>query len=117
MCPWRAELSHRNGKADCPAQGRKCYSCGRMNHLSIACKHPIPHWREGTEPLSAPCRGRPSASKPKQQVRHVDVEEEYDGFQYDNFRIDNTTTQAPHRVNTIKYRQRSRQRGSSPGAN
>ncbi|KAK2162341.1 hypothetical protein LSH36_100g06040 [Paralvinella palmiformis] len=34
-----------------------------MNHLSIACKHPIPNWRERTESLSVPYRGRSYSSK------------------------------------------------------
>ena len=78
-----------------------------MNHLSIACKHPIPNWRERTEFLSAPYRGRPYSSK--QQIRHVDVEEEYDGFQNDNFSIDDIPIQLIHAVNTAKYSQRSKE--------
>ncbi|KAK2139380.1 hypothetical protein LSH36_1827g00003 [Paralvinella palmiformis] len=40
MCPWCAEPAHPNDKTDCHAQGRQCYACCRMNHLSIECKHP-----------------------------------------------------------------------------
>jgi hypothetical protein len=24
----------------CPAQGRQCYNCGRLNHLRVACRSP-----------------------------------------------------------------------------
>ena len=103
VCPWCAEPAHRNGNTDCRAQAYNVMHPGgwisRASHVSI-------QFQTGMNELSVPYRGRSYSSKQKQQVRHVDVEEEYDGFQYDNFSIDKTPIQSIH---TTKYSQRSKE--------
>ena len=68
LCPCCAEPTHHNDKTDRRAQGQQCYVFGRINLLSIACKHPIPNWRERTKSLLVPDRGRPYSSNHKRQV-------------------------------------------------
>ena len=105
VCPWCAGPSHRDGKAECPAQGRQCYACGKMDHLSIACKHPNPNWRPQNfqnRSQASGYRGRDNSARFKQQVRHVDIEHDFeDNFQYDQFSIDHAPTESVHTVCTV----------------
>ena len=45
-CPWCGDTPHPKGKDDCPAKGKQCYACGRLDHLGKVCLHPNPNWRE-----------------------------------------------------------------------
>ena len=45
-CPWCGDTPHPKGKDDCPAKGKQCYACDRLDHLGKACLHPNPNWRE-----------------------------------------------------------------------
>ena len=45
-CPWCGDTPHPKGKDDCPAKGKQCYACGRLDQLGKVCLHPNPNWRK-----------------------------------------------------------------------
>ena len=69
-CPWCGDQIHRNGKYDCPAKGKQCFSCGRWDHLGKVCLHPNPNWRTSVNTQSSSYY-RHNAKVGKSQVDHV----------------------------------------------
>ncbi len=68
-CSWCAgPADHR--KEDCPAKGKQCYGCGRLDHLKVACLHPNPKWRNQ-----------------RQEVRHT-TEYDEESYEFQNFSVD-----------------------------
>ena len=94
VCAWCAEPQHINGKNDCPAQGKQCYSCGKMNHLSKACLHPDPRWRQKRNEVTVREQSATvSKQKGNHQVHQLESDEspdkqQYAEFPYSSFSID-----------------------------
>ncbi len=95
LCAWCAEPQHQNGLSECKAQGKQCYSCGRMNHIGKACLHPDPKWRT-KRPDSVQDDGSkrvPASKGSRHQVHQMEdddgSDDQYaDKFQYSNFSIE-----------------------------
>ena len=96
VCPWCRGSVHLRGKSECPAQGKQCSDCGRMNHISIACLNPDKKWRQrrqrtqfvsGQAPAYSP--HTKSTSKFKQQTHQLEIESDNDDtINYSNFCVD-----------------------------
>ena len=98
FCPWCAKPAHPRGKSECPAQGKQCHSCGRLNHISRACLHPFPNWRDNTEKTGS--KGHSSQSKTtKQQTHLVESDQQIEeDFQYSNFSLDLQDANPTHNI-------------------
>ena len=80
-CPWCGDTPHPKGKDDCPAKGKQCYACSRLDHLGKVCLHPNPNWRKNRgQPTNSHTPGRPQADS----VRFTDAESTL----VDNFCLD-----------------------------
>ena len=61
-CPWCGDTPHSKGKDDCPAKGKQCYACGRLDQIGSLLTPKSKLERE-QKPISGQLHSKKAASR------------------------------------------------------